>query len=62
MDHVCAALNYLAPGSVRNRLHVAPGDHKSVAWRAPHTSFRDEAAAGAHPRESVELRTVAYYY
>lgn len=35
-------------------------DH-SVAWRAPHTSFRDEAAAGAHPRESVELRTVAYF-
>ena len=27
-------------------------DH-SVAWRAPHTSFRD-AADGAHPRESVE--------
>lgn len=24
--------------------------------------FRDETAAGAHPRESVELRTVAFYY
>jgi len=35
-------------------------DH-SVAWRAPHTSFRDDAAGGAHPRESVELRTVAYF-
>ena len=35
-------------------------DH-SVAWRAPHTSFRDTAAAGASPRESVELRTVAYF-
>jgi len=35
-------------------------DH-SVAWRAPHTSFRDDAADGAHPRESVELRTVAYF-
>jgi len=34
-------------------------DH-SVAWRAPHTSFRDDAA-GAQPRESVELRTVAYF-
>jgi hypothetical protein len=34
-------------------------DH-CVAWRAPHTSFRD-AADGAHPRESVELRTVAYF-
>ncbi len=35
-------------------------DH-SVAWRAPHTSFRDTSAAGACPRESVELRTVAYF-
>ena len=35
-------------------------DH-SVAWRAPHTSFRDDDAADAHPRESVELRTVAYF-
>jgi hypothetical protein len=36
-------------------------DH-SVAWRAPHTAFHDEAAAGAHPRESVEIRTVAFFY
>jgi hypothetical protein len=35
-------------------------DH-SVAWRAPHTSFHDIAAAGAHPRESIELRSVAYF-
>lgn len=35
-------------------------DH-SVAWRAPHTSFRDAGADGAHPRESIELRTVAYF-
>jgi hypothetical protein len=35
-------------------------DH-SVAWRAPHTSFRDTSAPGARPRESVELRTVAYF-
>jgi hypothetical protein len=35
-------------------------DH-SVAWRAPHTSFRDTSAQGARPRESVELRTVAYF-
>jgi hypothetical protein len=34
-------------------------DH-SVAWRAPHTSFHDTAADGAHPRESVEFRTVAF--
>jgi hypothetical protein len=36
-------------------------DH-SVAWRAPHTAFRDVAAPAAHPRESVELRTVAFFY
>ena len=36
-------------------------DH-SVAWRAPHTAFHDHAASEAHPRESVELRTVAFFY
>jgi hypothetical protein len=36
-------------------------DH-SVAWRAPHAAFRDESAEGAHPRESVELRTIAFFY
>jgi hypothetical protein len=36
-------------------------DH-SVAWRAPHTAFHDEAASGALPRESVEIRTVAFFY
>ena len=36
-------------------------DH-SVAWRAPHTSFHDTAAAGAHPRESAELRSAAFFY
>ena len=35
---------------------------QSVAWRAPHTAFHDASAAGAHPRESVELRTVAFFY
>jgi hypothetical protein len=36
-------------------------DH-SVAWRAPHTSFHDVAAPGAHPRESIELRSVAFFW
>jgi hypothetical protein len=36
-------------------------DHR-VAWRAPHTAFRHPAVSGAHPRESVELRTVAFFY
>ncbi|MCL2582844.1 MAG: hypothetical protein FWE35_10345 [Streptosporangiales bacterium] len=37
-------------------------DH-SVAWRAPHTSFRDPTVPGeGHHRESVELRTIAFFY
>jgi hypothetical protein len=38
-------------------------DH-SVAWRAPHTAFHDSGAAarGARPRESVEFRTIAYFF
>jgi hypothetical protein len=37
-------------------------DH-SVAWRVPHTSFHDATVSEpAHPRESVELRTVAFFY
>ena len=36
-------------------------DH-SVAWRAPHTAFHDASAAGAFPRQSVELRSIAYFY
>jgi hypothetical protein len=36
-------------------------DHR-VAWRAPHTAFRDPSVACAHPRESIELRTAAFFY
>jgi hypothetical protein len=36
-------------------------DH-DVAWRVPHAAFHDEQAAGAHPRESIELRTIAFFY
>ena len=36
-------------------------DH-SVAWRAPHTAFEAPYAAQANPRESVELRTIAFFY
>ncbi len=36
-------------------------DHR-VAWRAPHTSFHDASASGAFPRQSIELRSVAYFY
>jgi hypothetical protein len=31
------------------------------AWFTPHTAFHDEARRGAHPRESIEFRTVAYW-
>ena len=51
MDAVSATLNYLRPGSKRNRLYVAPGGH----LKAPY-------AATANPRESVELRTIAFFY
>ena len=36
-------------------------DH-SVAWRAPHTAFEAPYAAAANPRESVEFRTIAFFY
>jgi hypothetical protein len=45
----------------RGAAHQAARHDHSIAWRAPHTSFRDTSAAGASPRESVELRTVAYF-
>lgn len=31
-------------------------------WRVPHTAFADEGAAGAHRRESIELRSIAYWF
>jgi hypothetical protein len=36
-------------------------DH-SAAWRVPHTAFEAPRASGAHPRESVELRSIAFFY
>ncbi|WP_300604933.1 CmcJ/NvfI family oxidoreductase [Trebonia sp.] len=36
-------------------------DH-SVAWRAPHTAFRDPSVTAGQPRESIEIRTVAFFY
>ena len=35
---------------------------RSVAWRVPHTAFEAPYAADAIPRESVEFRTIAFYY
>jgi len=35
-------------------------DH-SRAWRVPHTSFFDESCGRAAQRQSIEMRTVAYF-
>jgi hypothetical protein len=35
-------------------------DH-SVAWRCPHTAFRDSSRPDAHPRRSMEFRGIAYF-
>ena len=34
---------------------------RTKAWRTPHTAFRDPSVHTDHPRESVELRLVAYF-
>lgn len=34
---------------------------RSGAWRVPHTAFFDPSAEGANVRQSIELRSVAYY-
>lgn len=36
-------------------------DH-SIAWRAPHSAFKDPSADARQPRESIEIRTVAFFY
>lgn len=35
-------------------------DH-SRTWRCPHSAFRDSSAVGAHIRESIECRSVAFW-
>jgi hypothetical protein len=30
-------------------------------WRVPHTAFRDNSRPDAHPRESIEFRSIAYF-
>ncbi|HXE17808.1 MAG TPA: CmcJ/NvfI family oxidoreductase [Stellaceae bacterium] len=34
---------------------------RGQTWFAPHTAFHDRGRAGAHPRESIEFRSVAYW-
>lgn len=35
-------------------------DH-SLTWRCPHSAFRDSSEPGAHVRESIECRSVAFW-
>lgn len=35
-------------------------DH-SVTWRCPHSAFYDDSLPGAHVRESIETRLIAYF-
>jgi len=35
---------------------------RGVPWRVPHTAFEAPYAARAHPRASVEIRTIAFFY
>lgn len=32
-----------------------------TAWRVPHTAFHDPSFANARPRQSIELRSIAYF-
>jgi hypothetical protein len=34
---------------------------RSKALRVPHTAFRDTSFPDARPRESIEVRSVAYF-
>lgn len=39
MNGVLGTVNYLAAGSTRNRLYVAPGDQRATARYEPHQVF-----------------------
>jgi hypothetical protein len=41
-------------------LKLHDSDH-SGAWRVPHTAFHDKSRQDTRPRESIELRTIAYF-
>jgi hypothetical protein len=34
---------------------------RSTAWRVPHTAFHDTSFADARPRQSIEVRSIAYF-
>ncbi|TNC21536.1 CmcJ/NvfI family oxidoreductase [Amycolatopsis alkalitolerans] len=51
------------PGMTRDEIlffKLNDSDH-TVAWRVPHTAFRDPTVQTSTPRHSIEFRTVAYF-
>jgi len=42
-------------------LIVFHDSRRNRPWRVPHTAFHDKGRPGAHPRESIEFRSVAYF-
>ena len=57
MDGVWGTVNYLAPGSVRNRLYVAPGDQRATARYEPHQVF---VADGRPRRDDLTLDAAGF--
>lgn len=57
MDGVWGTVNYLAPGSVRNRLYVAPGDQRATAIYEPHRVF---IADGRAHRDDLTLDAAGF--
>ena len=57
MDGVWGTVNYLAPGSVRNRLYVAPGEQRATARYEPHQVF---VADGWPCRDDLTLETAGF--
>jgi hypothetical protein len=34
---------------------------QNTAWRTPHTAFHDPSFPDANPRQSIEVRSIAYF-
>ncbi|WP_284734593.1 CmcJ/NvfI family oxidoreductase [Sphingosinicella terrae] len=61
--HNPAHLWWYFPDMVRDEIvfiKFHDSDHDR-AWRAPHTAFHDTSRPGAHVRESLEFRAIAYF-
>ena len=57
MDGTWGTVNYLAPGSVRNRLYIAPGNQRATARYAPHRVF---IATGRAQRDDLTLDAAGF--